>query len=93
MQIYPPASGSDTDLLVKNEIAVHTALQQLFLGTRIPGSERMIQLLGHLTRTSGEQVPFRGAIVLTFNPVVVNGLDFWWSCHSLLPAALNRWQL
>ena len=63
VQEYPASSeeeleaDGDADLLAKNEIAAHTALQQQLLGlAAVPGSEHIVRLLGTASRPLGRQV-------------------------------------
>ena len=56
MQVYPATSESKADLLCANEAAAHASLQQLFLGTTVPGSNRIAHLFGSFKRPNGEQV-------------------------------------
>ena len=56
LQAYPQAQGSDTDLLVTNEIAAHSSLQLLPGAGPSPGSANIAQLLGTMEKVSGGQV-------------------------------------
>ena len=56
LQAYPQAQGSDSDLLVANEIAAHSSLQLLPGAGPSPGSVNIAQLLGTMDKASGGQV-------------------------------------
>lgn len=56
LQAYPPAHGSDLDLLVANEVAAHSSLQLLPGTAPLPGSRNIAQLLGTVVQKSGSQV-------------------------------------
>ena len=56
LQAYPQAQGSETDLLVTNEVAAHSSLQLLPGAVPLPGSANIAQLLGTVDAASGGQV-------------------------------------
>ena len=59
MQAYPQARGSDSDLLVVNEIAAHSSLQLLPGAGPSPGSVNIAQLLGTMDMAVGGQVEIK----------------------------------